>query len=254
MITPQSPTPGPAVSTAPEAPLTLNLQQLSDLGSFIREKIPQLNTSYSGELQLDLSIKKSSVQQTLQRKKGFFIVPAEGVFHYFKIGDIHPKGEHLFEIVGKRPPILREGLVVIDKDVFFVTVDDIQRSVIRKSRKLRLKRGTITYDDFLTGNSCVTTSTNPSTKENSGEDSGSTSAKQTGTKPDPKLGEVISNNDIADILKGNVKRGTDKVAKLDESEVIDMAFHQQIRALLSPDHAQTGSGWEEWEITEDIQS
>lgn len=257
MVIPQNPTLG---STAPVAiepippPASISCRDLDNLDAYLTEKIPELEKPSLGALPLTISDKKSTVQLSLQRKKGYFIVPCNGAFHYFRLGDIMPKGNYLYEIVGKQIPVLREGFVVIDKEVYFVSVDDIQRSVIRKSRKLRLKRGTITYDDFLSGSACISDPNPTSSAEKSGSGGNgldAPSVQQSGTQSSSETrGEEVPDSTISDILKGNVKRRPSKATKLDESEAIDLAFQDQMRALLSDVSEKEGTSWEGWEVAE----
>lgn len=96
--------------------------------------------------------KVPSSSDNLIRKTGYHIVPFNGKFYYYKHGNLVKRSEFIYEFSDKRSASLREGFVVIDKVVYYVTLEDLKRGIVRTSRKLELKRGTLTYHDFLTGN------------------------------------------------------------------------------------------------------
>lgn len=86
---------------------------------------------------------------TLTKRSGYLIIPSGGEFFYYKIDPPTPSGNHLYRF--KPPAVRKEGFVVIDKDLYFVTFQDIERGVIRKSRKIEVKKGAITYEMFQKG-------------------------------------------------------------------------------------------------------
>ena len=254
----------PTINTAPSTPPILSgiidIAELFNLEETLRTKAPILTLPPLVPLKIELSDGRiGTANSALARKKGYYIIPYLQKFYYFKIGDIVPNGKHLFKIVGKQPPLFREGMVVIDKDVFYVTLEDLRRSLIRKSRKLKLKRGSLTYEDFITGNAFLentqaepTTDSNENPRVETVKGAGvkvSASARASG----PENTSEVSNNPLADLFGKTRNKGltaTGKKAKLDESEIIDMAFEEQIGALLNNVSQEEGSSWEEWEVTE----
>ena len=67
-------------------------------------------------------------------KNNYYIVQ-EGTFnHYFPIRiNSALENEHLFRLL-KRPPVLMEGIAIVNRKLYFVTLKDLQRGVIRKYR------------------------------------------------------------------------------------------------------------------------
>lgn len=99
-------------------------------------------------------IKKPKVapsSATLSKKKGCYIVPWLNKFYYHKIQPVQEVNNFLYKF-SVRPDTLKEGLVCINKDLYYVTYKDLIRGVIRKSRKVEIKSGS-TYADLLTLNS-----------------------------------------------------------------------------------------------------
>ena len=215
--------------------------------------------------------------ETFTRKTGYYIVLANEVFNYFKIEIPTEYGGHLFKFT-KAPPVLREGFVVISKDIYFVTIQDLKRGLVRRSRKLNLRHGTITYQDFLTGNLGVTpkkqlikedingVSTSESKVQggpgdhtgNSSSENGKTGQEAAGAAgtDSSKVSDIpVSNIPVADILAaGNAKNNPtvrrSNTPGMDESEVINLAFKEQVLSLLDIVSEKEGNSWQEWEVEE----
>ncbi len=121
----------------------------------------------------------------------------------------------------KSPPVILEGVAVIDKRAFRVTVQDLLRRVVRKSREIDL--GTL-----LDGNSSrriITETTNDST--------------------DPIIG----------ISATNTVRHTDQLSTSTEdplafSEAADAAWSEQIGALFRSISQEEGFEGQDWETSE----
>ncbi len=117
----------------------------------------------------------SIVTETLERKSRYYIVLANGKFHYYRIaapvavafrtnlpGTPQVAVPTLYAFT-KLPIICAEGLVVIDKEIYFVTVDDLRRGYIRTSRLLKLQRYQVTYESIVSGRAFIRKSP-PATK------------------------------------------------------------------------------------------
>ena len=179
------------------------------------------------------------------RRPGTYVVLANGKFYAYKVGPVRPSGNHLLKFNHPLPPILKEGLVVYNKDYYFVTVEDLKRGIIRTSRKIKLKRGTITYDDFIIG----TTASNkkPNTQATAIEDGSGGILTATGGPAEApswqgKDGEALSVEALLSVQSG----GSDIEANLpsaglDELKAADLAFQDQVRALFGDSNPET---WE----------
>ena len=246
-------------------PIHLDVQDYLNFSQFLKENIPGLQSTEPTLLDLQIKSGKTvSTTASLVRKSGYYIVPFNGKFYYYKIGPLVPKGEYLFEMTPKFPPVLREGFVILDKVAYYVTYKDLQRGIVRKSRKLKLRLGTITYDDFITGN---TAPAEPKRKNDT--ISGSKNSEQTGTNEIDSEKVNVETQPIQPVLQkveketsdfsldrffvGNQnKRTTKGDAKLEELATIDNAFEKEIGALLSHSFEKEGSSWEEWEVEKGI--
>lgn len=207
-----------------------------------------------------------SVTKNLVRKSGYYIVLANDVFNYFKIGDILPHNDYFYKISSKKPPVLREGFVVVEGELHYVTIKDLMNGIVRKSRKLELKRGTLTYDDFINGTIYPAPAKTSISK--SKPDAGSAGGSETQPAGNPPLsgstggggeektsaeGGRVSNISVKDILSSTKNRKHKPVsedAELAELEGADLAFEEQIRSLYDSISEKEGTGGEEWEIEE----
>jgi hypothetical protein len=252
----------PTVKTGTEnvvKPTFIDIPDILDFNQFLRKNVPEQFTPKLTPLEIPISGKLVYTKQaTLTRKSGYYIIPQAGDFYYLKIGNVVPNGEHLFKIEGKGPPLLREGMIVIEKEVYYVTLEDIKRGVIRKSRKLKLKRGTITYDDFLNGTTAPIekpTTTKATTKQRKVAESGNGDGTgETGVGKAEEGG--VSDFPIADRLNKTENPKLKRISKdlkLDESEAADLVIEEEMRALLHYSSEKEGTGGEDWEVEEDSQ-
>jgi hypothetical protein len=176
----------------------------------------------------------------LSKKSGYYIVPYLGKFYYIPYKGITSLNEHLFKMPIQRPAVLREGIVVLESVPYYVTYDDLARGIVRKARKLTLKRGPISYVDFISGNY-------------------SPAVKTAGADPDTQQPEegaptsVSAETFVDKTSKSNHLAGLTDNFDVAESEAADMAFHKQIGSLLDSTYSKEGNGWGEWEIAEDPQ-
>lgn len=88
---------------------------------------------------------------TLTRKHGYFIVPCLGKFYYYKISPLIDDNPYLFRFGMHLPPVLKEGIVYVNKQAYFVPLEDLRRKVVRKSYLLPILKTSPTYDDFYSG-------------------------------------------------------------------------------------------------------
>lgn len=86
--------------------------------------------------------------EKLTKKTGYYIVADRGLFYYYKITSPVMVNEHLYRFV-PTTETRKEGFVVINKELVYVTFDDLNRKVIRLSRTVKTKRTNITYDDLI---------------------------------------------------------------------------------------------------------
>ena len=121
-------------------------QQLNSIPIDIKEEDFQ-RLGYPDLGPVTVHLQKISSNDTLLKKSGYFIVPFMGKFFYKKIF-ISNEFPHFWRFDPNN--ICIEGLVVIDKRCYFVTLEDLDRGLIRKSREVPLKKtGPIRYEDFV---------------------------------------------------------------------------------------------------------
>lgn len=180
---------------------------------------------------------KAITNPVLYRKQGYFIVPKHNLFCYLKIGKIVPKGDYLFYIEGKSFPVKTEGFVFIEKDLYFVPLEDLTRGIIRRSRKVKINPGSVTYEDFTNGNAFK--------------------PKYKSSQRGPRNPGVVSVPQIIPTPVIPVDSGPDEnpapsgvISRLAVSEVSNVVFDKQIRAIFHSTIEEEGSSWEDWEITD----
>lgn len=157
--------------------------------------------------------------EELKKKKGYYIVPRAGRFHYFKIPEVVNQSEHLFKFVVK-PPTFSEGMVFIDKEMYYVTLKDLQRGIIRKIRKISVPSN-VKYDDL------IATLSNPA-GTNTGTKANSRSRKIAKTE----TGKPISVNSETESENRNVERLIED-SDLGIIAAANLALEKQISSLYS---------------------
>lgn len=184
----------------------------------------------------------ASATQTLVRNTKRYIVPFNGQFFSYPMLLLpHPTSESLFSIVQPVPDILREGLVFVGGEAYYVKLEDLRRGIVRKSRRLSIPpKRTITYQDFLDGLACTATQDLPDHHYYS---PASIAARRAATPG----GENISAEDEAQAGETGTSTSSrsSRAAEVDELEAelreIDVAFQEQIGALCNHEDSQ-----EEW--------
>lgn len=247
--------------------LSLNENSRSILGDLYPEIEP-----------IEIPLSKSkwiyTAKSILEKRNEYYVIPYDSKFYYFKVGKVVPRGDYLFTIEGKKPPVLREGMIVINKEIYHVTTDDLLKNVIRKSRKLKLRAGAIRYEDFVSGDAYFKEV--PKIAKQEGKITRTKSSKGTGegldSNGEPNGGQTVRagedtdsarifNSKIQDVsIKDILKEGpgrelsrSGKDTELEESKAIDLAFKREVKALLGNPFTQEGESWEDWEIEESSQ-
>lgn len=163
--------------------------------------------------------RKSST--VLDKKGTAYIVPQNGAFHYYSI---KVKEESLGKPImrfEKRPPLLVDGWVSVKRKLYAVTMDDILRGIIRKSREVRnVEREIDGYSE-------------------PGSDPGATSSTTVSTVTGTAGGGRTSDNRPSAIPDIGMEVWSDA----------DLAFDEQVRALLDLANAKEGGTWEVQDIT-----
>lgn len=182
--------------------------------------------------------KGTSVSNTLIRANRKYIIPFGGKFYTYPMTVVeHPTSANLFKIVPPVPNILREGMVVVDTEIYFVKIEDLKRGIVRKSRKLPIPpKRTITYTDFLDGLACTQSSDLPDDHFYS-----STSIARRRAELDRRASNPTSAlSDEARTSDNQISPGLEDSTDLDEeSRLIDMAFEEQVGSLYSDSFEET---------------
>jgi hypothetical protein len=212
-------------------------------------------------LNIPLGLKNPNiVSPTLLKKTQYQIVPYNGNFYYFRMGMLLPKNKDIFEVAEKSFPILKECIVIIEKEVYYVPYQDMIRGLVRKSRKLELKRGIITYEDFETGNLYpisasarikIKDATSPSSSDT--EQIGRNKSSRTETGIGVRTAEENLSDFPVDKLFSKESKdnsGTGYASGLAESEAINLAFKEQNRTLLNFVSEEEGTNWDDYEVSE----
>lgn len=165
-------------------------------------------------------------QETLTIRNNYYVVHRNGRFFYYPL---RPNDATLGQPVmrlEKRPPILLEGLAIIEKKPYFVPMKDLLRGVVRKSNLISTGRA----------NAASRTTTARNTAPSGGSSSGSSSS--TDTAPPAELVAVPSG--FGDIEQ----QSAIPAPELEELQAADLAWEEQTRTLLEALHQKEGGEWE----------
>jgi hypothetical protein len=74
---------------------------------------------------------------TLEIKKNYYVIPDGEKFHYFPIKIKDEKTTRPIFRFEKSPPVIMEGIAIIDSKLYHVPVQDLLRGIIRKSKEIQ---------------------------------------------------------------------------------------------------------------------
>lgn len=154
-------------------------------------------------------------------KNNFFVIKDGLEYKYYKItvdNDVPLDETGPIIRFDKHPPIIHDGIVILQKRLFRVTMQDIMRGVIRKSREIKVEE------------SILGTAKRRSIGKSTDVDSITISSGQTVQHQNQ---QGISNDDEAEIIKQ-----------------ADLYWKEQTDSLLHSLHQETGGDWEISDITQ----
>lgn len=153
-------------------------------------------------------------------KNNYYVVTNGEVFNYYPIKVEKDLGTELLRFE-KAPPVILEGIAVVNKKMYKVPVQDLLRGIIRKSREINLE---------------VENGSNASDADDS------TSATEVIDTPVAGR-KTVQRKD---------ERGISREAEVEVGKTADAAWQDQMRALLVALSEEEGE--EDWEVTEAPQS
>jgi hypothetical protein len=156
----------------------------------------------------------TSVSETMTRKNNYFIVKQGDLYNYFRVTLLPYKDGDLIMRFDKHPPVLREGIVVIEKKCYKVTLPDLMRGVIRKSRELEKVQNGI--KSITTTAECTKSSVSSVVLISSG--------KPTIHNPDQQTTSSEVENEVC--------------------QQADLCWNEQVESLLHSIHKEEGGIWE----------
>jgi hypothetical protein len=160
--------------------------------------------------------------RTFELKNNYYVVTNGQVFSYYAI-KVFPSDENSPLIrLEKSPPVILEGLAIVNKKAYKVTVGDLLRRVIRKSREIQL--------EALNGRSSkrtTTTTTTSNTKDGS---------------------DAVIGVNSSETVQHKNESGTISETEVEISEVADLAWEEQVGSLLDIILKKEGIEGENWEI------
>jgi hypothetical protein len=177
------------------------------------------------DLKLPTFNKPGSSSRTLEVRKNYYVVFDGNLFHYYPIkvtGFEEDKPLLRFE---KTPPVLMEGIALIGpiggkSKPYFVTVEDLKRGLIRKSRELK--------------------QANPSeVQENEANNSGS---PETISNQNSPTGSSSSSSSA--VQRARFQPSGSPMLGMEEDSRVDAAWSEQIGSLLSFISEKEGEDYE----------
>lgn len=225
-----------AVNSSAARPRTI--EQSTPVVMKVPKRLPLVSTNGK------LATAKVQVNDVFSRRQNSYCTMYAGRFWTYVV-KMEESGQHLLKLITS-PPILREGFVCFDKQVYFVTLDDLRRGIVRKSRHLSLAPRRLTYDDFINGTAA--SSAYRATQDRLARNN--RTAAGTGASEDPSTGSA-NRSGGSSVLISNAGNPSDSGGFIealgdDEPELVDRAFQEQIHALLSTEGPQE---WD-WEVQE----
>jgi hypothetical protein len=190
--------------------------------------------------QIHKGIRAVKSSKLLSLKNSTFVVPLMGWHHYYNVEiDVERSSEHLLRF-SKRPPVLVDGYVIFDKHVYQVSVQDIHRGVIRKSKQVTLRRtrdaNGIPYTHLVNRND--PSRTNPISGNADGRDAAEGSKGSRGSAS-------------SGVRQDSDQRRLSHDPGLEDDAVIDATWQEQVGSLL---HSLSEEEGGEWEIEDPTQS
>jgi hypothetical protein len=184
-------------------------------------------------MKTDLSDKLTTPRMstpTLELRNRYFAVTDGNVFSYYPITWDLDDDRPILRFT-KTPPVLLEGYAIVNKKIYLVSSDDILRRVIRKSKEVTL--------ESING-----TATEPSTEPNF-------DSIESRLFTDPTTATLVN----AVIQSGDIERTVIGPVKVEVGTAADLAWSEQVRALLhtSVEEEEFELG-ETWEIENTAQS
>lgn len=153
-------------------------------------------------------------------KNNYYVVTDGNVFNYYPI-KVEPDNGKPFLRFEKAPPVILEGLAIINKLIYRVPVQDLTRRIIRKSREVNL--------EVLNGINTRNSITDTDKSTNAVESLTITSGK-------------------SDTIQYKDERGASREIEVEISQAADIAWSNQIRTLLNTISEKEGFEGETWEI------
>jgi hypothetical protein len=153
-------------------------------------------------------------------KNNYYVVTDGKVFNYYSI-KVEPASESaLFFRFEKAPPVILEGIAIINKKVYKVPLQDLLRRIVRKSREVDLR------------------------KEDGKQET------SIGTSDSISADEVIDTPVAgAKTVQRKNERGADREAEVEVGKAADSAWKDQVRALLVTLSEEEGEDWEIEDLT-----
>lgn len=241
-----TPTPAPVDNIAAKISNVTNLYQLMDLLDDPEVAAKLLNTPKFlvpvdiKELQVISPPTHSFCYKVLKKKQGYYIVPYNGAFYYYKISSPVQLNPYLYAFSFPKHKTAREGFVIIGSDTYHVTYGDLSRNLIRVSRKLNIVRTGLTFDDFVSGSYKLKRSPSKRSSPVAPSDNPSITGKNSSIPADQLKG-LISDASIQDLRTSNP-------TELEELEAANLLSRHQESELLYNLAEEEDEGWESCEV------
>jgi hypothetical protein len=158
---------------------------------------------------------------TLEIRKNYYVIPDGEQFHYFPIKVLDEKTSRDIFRLEKTPPVIIEGIAILDNKLYHVSVKDLMRGVIRKSKEIK-PANRVTENGSSTNSSHNSGTTDPSTEASTGSIRGTD-----GTN-----------------LRSNDEQGSLSASEMEVNRAANLAWSEQIDSLLSFISEKEGGQWE----------
>jgi len=176
-----------------------------------------------------------------------FVVPLHGEFHYFTC-EVGPDTGRPILWMKKTPPLLREGYVIAENNVYLVTVDDIRRRVVRKSRLINIaeEKNSDGTPRFPTAAQLANQRRRLKREQERRERLAMLASRA--TEIQRETGEAGQRSTFRDLQTRSDECGLGTDPEMEFSEGNDSAFDGQVEALRYLAAQEAGDFDDEWEV------
>jgi hypothetical protein len=166
-----------------------------------------VNTLFTPESSTNINVPKF-VDPEFVMRNNYYVVSDGKVFNSYSIKVIPDKAEDNLIRIERNPPVLLEGFAIVGRKIYMVSMQDLLRKIIRKSKEIKKEAS-------------------------NGTSNNSTNAPANPTSTTAAISSFLNSNP-ADALSGVIESGTVDASELEISKAANAAWEEQVGSLFDP--------------------